>query len=111
MNVPKNFGYLNNEVINVNGIKFRIEVDATENGSLYIFGEDASGLFYDVLWFNINWNESNFSVVKCKHGMGNSGAQVVMNEPISKKHTITKTTFIDKVIKETVDYLMNNRLY
>ncbi len=110
MNIPENFHKINNQTLTLNEYEFYLEFDTMYNGNVYVFPYDKSR-FNDCLWFQIDWCKLKFSVKKCELGKGNFGSDLILDEPFQKKIVITKTTFINKLIGETIDYLIKNKLY
>jgi hypothetical protein len=113
MKVPQNFSRIHKSKFSIDGIDtytFYLEPDnGNFVGSAWVFPQWESADM--CLLFEIDWAMNKFSVKRCIIGDGTNGDYVILSEPIQKKNVITKTTFINKFIKETVEWLINNKLY
>jgi hypothetical protein len=109
MKVPQNFSNIDRLRFSIDMYEFYLEPDGYVNGSVWVFPQAVSADM--CLLFEIDWDINKFSVKRCILGDGTNGDYVIFAEPLEKKNVITKTTFINKFIKETVEWLMNNKLY
>ena len=110
MKLPENFKKIDQEKFSIGAYNFYLEQDETYNGYVFVFPGAGNSLEH-CLWFQIDWNQNKYSVRKCELGLGTAGSDLILDEPFQRKLVITKTTFINNFIRETVDYLMANRLY
>jgi hypothetical protein len=109
MKVPQNFTNIDRLKFSIDTYTFYLEPDGDVNGFVWVFPVATSADM--CLLFEIDWAINKFSVKRCILGDGTHGDYVILSEPLEKKNVITKTTFINKFIKETVEWLMNNKLY
>lgn len=111
MKVPVNFSNVDRMKFDIGKYRFYCEPDGNIDGYLWVFPDGDYEDIPNCLWFQMDWNLNKYTVTKCKLGEGNTGKDIIYDEPIKKQNVITKTTFVNNFLKETVEWLMNNKLY
>jgi hypothetical protein len=113
MNIPVNFRKINNTTFITNGIKFRIETDSMQDGSVWIF-EDANDndkTFSNCLFFNFNWSTQSYIIRRCELGNGTIGDDIVGSTTFVKKDVESKTSFVDDFLYSLTEWTISTKLF
>lgn len=113
MNIPENFGKINDTTFTVNGIKFRIETDSMQRGNVWIFEDanDSNKAFSNCLLFYFNWSTQSYIIRRCELGNGSTGDDIVGSTTFTKEFVRSKTAFVDNFLSGLTEWTINNKLF
>ena len=106
MNIPINFDKIDETTFSIDGIDFRIEVDNTELGDIWVY--ECTSRRYP-LCFDIDWQNETYDLIKCPPGEGRNGTVMATGVPLTKFLMKDMDVFINIFLRDTILTLIKHK--
>jgi len=110
MNIPQNFEKIDGVKFDLNGRRYRIEVDNMEKGDVWVYSDNYLNGDIWPLCFDIDWENERYALIKCQPGDGRNGTSIATNAALTKYLMKNADSFVNTFIKDIVNILLNSKL-